>query len=165
MHLYFFMQASWTAAWSFHPFPLELTGSDFNSHSWNFFGFWRRERPIIWSCESTGAVQRKPDANLHRTGPKPNQTDSPTGSLFWWSYRSSGSLLPTSKHTKHFNFFYPSLQLFPFGYFIAFHLVFRRSWSPHGRPCRRRRPRRSLLCQITYTPLTFYALVLSQLNF
>lgn len=33
------------------------------------------------------------------------------------------SLLATSKHTKHFNFFYPSLQLLPFGYFIAFHFA------------------------------------------
>lgn len=32
------------------------------------------------------------------------------------------------------------------------------------RPAQRRRRRHSL-CQITYTPLTFYALVLSQLNF
>lgn len=42
--------------------------------------------------------------------------------------------------------------------------------SPRSSPRRhrRRRPRRRrrrLLCQITYTPLTFYALVLSQLNF
>jgi len=174
LHLCFFMQASWTDL--FRPILAPFWDPRLPTTLMRIAGIWLvfgvESGTSCWAKDPWIRIQCPVGGNPIPVGLRPNQTDSPTGSL-WWSFHGTklqlhGSLLPTSKHTKHFNFFYPSLQLLPFGYFIAFHFATPaspcRPQDPHSPRSPRSFPRR-LLCQITYTPLTFYALVLSQLNF
>lgn len=156
--------ATYSAAWAL--------GSDFNAHSRHFRWFFGAESGTSDRAKDPfqDAFQDQCPVGATRFagGLRPNQTDSPTGS-FWWSFHGScSSCTDPCWQPANIQSILISFILHYSCFLLAISLrstslprrVLPSSQSPESLEFPRR-----LLCQITYTPLTFYALVLSQLNF